>query len=505
PAEPQPAEPGETVDRDKLRQKVRWGVIALVTRTVVIQFVIFGGLIALSRMLDPRAFGLFAVVQFALTFFSFFGDAGLGGALIRKKEEPTERELGSVFVFHVGVSLAVFAVVELSADGLHYVLKNISGEVVWLLRVLAIDLVLTSLRVVPSVLMERRLEFGRLAVLDTVLTISYYGCAIALAALGMGAQALVFAAVCQGALGLVGAYVMRPWRPRLHFDWPLIKPMVKFGLAQQLRNVVALGNGAVIPVYGAAMLGDEAVGLITWAQGTAYFPLKLVEIMSRVTFPLYSRLQSDRALLGETLGRSVQICATVAFVWVALCLGLGPALTEHVYGAKWLPGVPMLYVFAGAITIGFMAPLIASALDAIGQPGVVARLAIGWTGLNWAVVLVTTPLWGVLGFTGGYAVHVVVGNALIIWVVARLIPGVRVGRRVWAAGAGALAVGIVGVTVLGPWAVGPVRFALALGGSIVLYAAVLFALDFRGLRDALSIVPRDEPAPAPAPARAPDA
>jgi len=72
-------------------------VFLLAGRTVSQQIVILGGNVYLARLLGPGEFGAFWIVQFALSFFTLFGDVGLGAALIQKKDAATQDELSSVF------------------------------------------------------------------------------------------------------------------------------------------------------------------------------------------------------------------------------------------------------------------------------------------------------------------------------------------------------------------------------------------------------------------------
>ena len=44
---------------------------------------------------------------------------------------------------------------------------------------------------------------------------------------------------------------------------------VRFGLAQQSRNIIGLANDAVIPFWGGRMLSITAVGYLNWARQTA--------------------------------------------------------------------------------------------------------------------------------------------------------------------------------------------------------------------------------------------
>src|SRR5206468_4213656 len=108
----EPEQPLETkVDAAALKRSARLGLIALIVRTVLLQFTVLGGNIWLARLLAPEDWGAFAIIQFALSFFAFFGDAGLGGALVQQKAEPTRRQLSSVWCFQLVASLAVVGVI----------------------------------------------------------------------------------------------------------------------------------------------------------------------------------------------------------------------------------------------------------------------------------------------------------------------------------------------------------------------------------------------------------
>src|SRR5258706_7577596 len=380
-----------------LKTRAQRGVVILTVRTAVVQVAVLGGQIALARLLVPRDFGVFAIVQFALSFFVFFGDAGLGGALIQQAEPPSHRELSSVFFVQLFIALAVVLLVGISGGLARFVWPDLPESGPWLLRALSLEFLLTTLRTIPCILMERELLFGRLAVVDLLLTLSFYVVAPVLAWMGFGAWALVAAVLAQGVVGLVAAPALRPFRPSPVIDRALLRPILKFGLPFQLNRAVGFVNGAVTPIYAGSRLGSGPLGLINWAQTTAYFPLKLVEIFGRIAFPLYSRLQGEERLLGESFGRTVQLCSAFMAFFVALFLGMGADVIHVVFGDKWMPALPLLHIYACAISFGFFAPLVGSVLEATGRPGLLFRLAIVWTALNWIVVPIATSLRGMEG------------------------------------------------------------------------------------------------------------
>lgn len=458
-------------------------------RTAAVQLTVLGGQIALARLLDPGDFGVYAIVQFALSFFVLFGDAGLGAGLIQQKATPSARELSSVFWFQGLMALAVIAVVFTLAGLTPLVWKELPAVGPWLLRALSLQLMLTALRVVPCILMERELQFGKLATLDLVLSVTFYVAAVGLAWRGWGVWSLVLAVVAQGAVGLIVAYILRPFRPMAALDRHYLRGVLRFGVPFQLNHAVAFINGAVTPLYAGAKLGAHPLGLLGWAQSTAYFPLKLVEIVGRVAFPLYSRLQDDKVLLGESFGRSVQLCASFTAFFVALFFGMGERVIAIVFSEKWIPALGLLHIYSGAIAIGFLAPLVGAVLDSTGRPRLVLRLSVCWTALNWVVVPLVGARWGAVGFAFAYCTHVVLGNLVVIALTSRLIPHARLLRRLWSPALGGAVVYGLAKYVFAARVDGALEFAGAIVALVLAHAASLLILDRRGVIDACMLVP----------------
>jgi teichuronic acid exporter len=464
-------------------------VLLLTGRTALQQLIGLGGQVFLARVLGPKEFGTFWIVNFVLSFFTLFGDAGLGAALIQKKHDATDEELASVFWLQLGLGAIVCAIVFAAAPIIVPLWPGLPENGVWMLRALSLSLLLTTARVIPAILMERELFFGRLSVIDLVLTAGFNGAAVALAYLGYGTYALIGGVLVQGGLGLITAYALRPWLPKLCFDWQKLQPIIKFGLTFQTKNIVGFVNAAVMPLYAGSALGPYALGLVTWSQNTAFFPVQLVTIFGRVNFPLLSRLQHDPAAFARALSATVKLCATLSMLFVALFLGLGPALVHVIYGEQWLPALPSFYVFSAAIAIGFIVPIMSGALDALGNPGVMMRLGIGWTALNWLSVFVAMRLGDdPLTFALGYVVHIVVGNLAVIVVVTRLLPTIRVLPLI-APGllAGAATAAVCRWLIL-PWATGPLQLIVAATLALGAFVAALAVLDRSTLGELVALV-----------------
>jgi O-antigen/teichoic acid export membrane protein len=242
------------------QKRAKLGTLVLALRTALSQVIILGGTVVLARHLKPAEFGTFAMVQFVLTVFTLVGDAGLGGALIQKSAHPSERELSTVFWAQLALALGVFGAVAASTLFLPRIWPSLPNSASSLVLALAVNFIFLSLRVVPTILLERELLFVRLSVLDTLNAITFYLVASILALLGLGVWALVLGVVAQGALGCVAALLLRPYRPRLAFDASLVKSLLAFGLPFQARAALSLGTRAVIPIVVGARIGHGRQG-----------------------------------------------------------------------------------------------------------------------------------------------------------------------------------------------------------------------------------------------------
>lgn len=62
------------------------GIIALTSRTFILQIIALIATFILTVLLDPTSFGVFFIVTAVVNFLNYFSDIGLAAALIQKKK-----------------------------------------------------------------------------------------------------------------------------------------------------------------------------------------------------------------------------------------------------------------------------------------------------------------------------------------------------------------------------------------------------------------------------------
>jgi O-antigen/teichoic acid export membrane protein len=387
------------------------------------------------------------------------------------------RELSTIWWFQLGLSLAVVGITFVSAPWVLTFWHDLPDGAVWLLRGLSLGLFFTMLRAVPMLLLERNLRYELIGGLEFVGTLAFYGTAVIMASRGAGATSLVSASVAQAACLALATNLLQPFVPSFAFDSVRLRALMKFGVAFQGKNVIGFLNQAVTPVFAGARLGQTLLGHVQFAQQVGYFPSLPVGIIARVSFPVLSRLQTDRAAFASELERAVLMCGIPTFWFTGLVLGVGPSIVSVVYSDKWLPAVPALYVYALTFANGFYFMILGSALDALGKPQLLLRLFVLAAAINWACVVIATSLsHSALAFALGYAVHVGVGNVAILIAIKRLVPEARPLARLGAPLLGALVVMGFGRLAL-PYTASPLRLTATGVLSALLFASIVLALD----------------------------
>ncbi|MCM2267379.1 MAG: oligosaccharide flippase family protein [Elusimicrobiales bacterium] len=389
--------PAHAGDIEELKRRSFSGIGTLVKRQVAVRLLSFFANIALARLLVPEVFGVYAIVTFVVQFFSTFGDVGIGAALIQKKRELTREEISSTFWLQQLLVLLVVCAVIAAAPLAARVYPSLPSYGSWLIRAMALSFALASFKTVPAILMERKLDFGRIALVDIAETAVFYASVLALAFGGYGVWSFIVAALLRSFSGACLIYLLSGWRPTADFKFSGVREIISFGLPYQGNTILGFVKDAVIPLFVGAYSGAAAVGFVNWARSSAFAPLMLSEAFGRVAFPAFSRIQADRDMLARAVERSMRAITLLMFPITSLMVALGPEIISVVFTDKWLPALPAYYFYCTSpLVIGVVLPMY-SAILALGRSGIVLKMMLSLFVLEWGLGV---PLVMFFGFNG---------------------------------------------------------------------------------------------------------
>ncbi len=378
------------------------GATYLAIRQVAVAVVTYGGLLALSALLDPSDFAMYGYVNIVFLISASVGDLGLGAALIRGSAED------DVVRGSVALQLAVWVPICVIGAALAAAFGAYSFEVLTAVTLFAAFLVL-AMQTIPTALLERRMSFGTVATIETLQRTVFFLAAVALAALAPKQWSIPVAALGAALLSLPAVlYAVRwRWAPRFHRDEPLFRGFSSDWWQSRIANQLAY---AAYPLLGGILFSQHDVGLIVWALAFSSVPALLAPTVARAVFPAIARLDDDHQI--GVYSRLFNGLMLIGMPMAAALLACADPLTQFVFGGeKWVEAIPLLRLESITTALGLiltpMVPLLFLALPSHQVKRYMVAATIGvWIG--------GVALAGVSGFRSISIATIIVNSTLIL-------------------------------------------------------------------------------------------
>ncbi len=388
---------------DVVKKRAVKGVATLTGRTLLINLISFISQGLLWAFLDPSQFGVFLVVSATVNFLSYFADIGLGAALIQKKEAPQEEDYRTVFTVQEILVFVIFVIILFLGPVLART-HSLNHEGLMLLYALGGSFFLASLKNIPSIQLERKLEFGKFIIPQVLENMVYSIAVVFFAWKGFGITSFTYSVLIRGVVGLIAIYILNPWKPMFGFNLKSFKNLIRFGIPYQLNNFLATLKDDGITIVLGGILGSAGVGILGTAQKLAQYPLRFfMDNVTKVTFPAFSRMQDDKVELEKSLTRSIFfICALVFPSLVGLAILFPVLITVIPKYTKWTPAyIPLIFLSVNSLWAAGSTQL-TNFLTSVGKIKTVFKLMVMWTVLTWALVPVLSIKFGVNGAAFSY-------------------------------------------------------------------------------------------------------
>lgn len=345
------------MEKSLLRDNVIQSFGTLIIREFFLKIFSIAGQIFLARLLIPSDFGIYAIIIFAIGFFSLFSDIGLSLAIIQSKKEPTHLELSSAFNLKILLSLTLIVLVWIIAPLFKLFYPSFTDINVFMLRLFSITILLTSIRTIPIALLERKIKYNLISLLDVVGVAVFYAVALTGAFINLGAWCFIIGAIAKEIVETIILYIIQPFFPALTLTKKSIKKMIKFGIYIQGNGLVNILRTSITPLVGGRMSGTYNVGLLDFAFNITSLPEIVSVNFGRVAFAGFSRIQGQKEVLLRSINKSISMLSIILFLFPILIFSFGTQLIPFVFSDKWNSALPAIYWYSAGI---FFLPAIAS-------------------------------------------------------------------------------------------------------------------------------------------------
>jgi lipopolysaccharide exporter len=295
--------------------------------------------LALTRILSPEHFGVFALGSFFFSVINLRSRLGLGYAFAQRPTTTGEL-IGTYLTLDVTSGTITLLFAALAVPGLR--LLGYTWDVVWTMLVLAGAGLLDALGSTAFVLLERDLHFRQTSILGSAIFVFSYIPALWLALNGGGYWSLLAQNVTTTLLTLIGLWWLarrhlpNVWQLHWRFDRALAKQLLRFGIVAGIGGMLATFVFSFDNFLIGTFVGVTTLGFYDRAYRLAEWPNKLVTgVTTRTAFYTYARLQDDRARLRKTVAMILWLITIITVPLSLILFVTAPDLVDFLYTPEW--------------------------------------------------------------------------------------------------------------------------------------------------------------------------
>lgn len=372
-----------------LREKTTFGMVWVSITSWSAQIITLGTSIVLARLLEPKDFGLVALSTIIVSLCKILSQSGFGGALIQR-QNIDQKSTDTAFFLNTSLGLFLSVIVFLSAPLSVVFFKE--SKLVPILRYMSVNILIASLIIVPSNLLEREMAFKKKSWIELLQSISYSIVAISGAILGWGVWSLVVGSITSLSIQAIMIWDISKYRPKIYYDKKIALELWGFGKHLLLASLLLFAVGNADSVYIGRFLAVASVGIYGLAMNYSDLPTDFLgRLFNRVMFPTFAQVQLDSLKLKSIYLTSLRYISYAAFPISFGLYAIADPTIRLIYGEKWLASIPLVHILCFYGLFRSLGNLTVALFSGIGKPDISVR-----------ILLLRISILGVLIFFLGY-------------------------------------------------------------------------------------------------------
>ncbi|UKS55699.1 lipopolysaccharide biosynthesis protein [Exiguobacterium acetylicum] len=371
----------------------------------------------LSRFLTPKEFGIVAATQIIISFAEIFSTAGVGPAIIQKKE-VSNKDISTGNLINVifgGILFLILFMLSSQISGF----VNIENPIY--LKILSIIFLINSISIVSESLVQKEMDFRYIANVNIISLTIYSIASIVLALLDFGVWSIIYAQLLQSTIRSISFLLKKPTLKKIDISLESAKNLSYFGLGFTLsrifNNIANQADNFVVSKY----LGTSALGYYSRSYQLLMLPTNILgTIMDKVTFPLMSKLQTDNKKLGYIYTNFMLIYGVISLPIMLISIICSKELIHLFLGERWDNVVLPFQILMGGLFFRVGYKISDTAVRALGA--VYKRL---WVQVVYAIAVFTGALigsqWGIVGVAISTTIAITLNYILMIILIWKII------------------------------------------------------------------------------------
>ena len=249
-------------------------------------------------------------------------------------------------------------------------------ELAWVLRIMGLNVVMTSFILVPSARLMSQFRFKALGLMSLGSTISGGLVALPFAYTGHGVAAMMYQRMVGVAFYAIGAAIAARWAPPRLPSFPVLRESFRFSLPLMEATFVDY-----ISITGYVMLVGLRMPVV--ALGEFRIAQRLAEVLQEVAFmparkvfmPVFVAVRHDNDRRFETTRQMLDVLSLVVFFVCAVSGAAARPIVLLMFGHKWQAAVPVFAIITLMVPAGALYSVINPLLTSAGRTRMVSLYA----------------------------------------------------------------------------------------------------------------------------------
>ncbi len=314
---------------------IKWASFSNILKQIL-QFIV---ILILPLFLAPSDFGLMAMANVVIAFNNIFKNLGFSSALIQKKDVSKEL-FSTLFFANLFIGLILFLIIFFFSPFISTILTNNLNErkeLSKILKVISIGLFLSSPSLIQLAILEKNLLFDKIAKIE--ISSSFFSAitGILLAVNGYGVWSLVFQNLVLIIVSGILFWISCPQKPSFIFKISEIKSVFSFSINLTGFQIINYIYRNLDKILIGKFLGSTDLGYYSLAYRIMVYPLQnITRIISRVMFPLYSKIQNENKKIRNGFKLVSNSIALITFPLMFAISVLSKEMVSIFWGQNWI-------------------------------------------------------------------------------------------------------------------------------------------------------------------------
>lgn len=345
--------------------------------------------IFLARILEPSDFGLIAILNIFIALSDSIIHGGFTTSLIRKPE-VTRDDFSTVFIFNIVVSALLYVLIFFLAPHISTFFNE--PQLLNLSKFIALAIVFHSFGIIQNVILRRRIDFKKLAIVNIVSTISSGVLGIVMALKGYGVWSLAIQIVSKAVFSSLFLWIIGNWKLSFRFSKFAFLDNFNFGYKISVSNIVTVGIQNLYNMVIGKLYDAGSLGIFHQAEKLSTLPPSIIgNIFKSVSLPVLASLQGNTLRLNNGYLKFLRMVGFISFPLMIFLIIIAKPLFVLLLTDKWIDSVILFQILCvkgivfPLITISGNMPLV------IGRSDVYLKYSVFYSVLTIIAIIVTSP------------------------------------------------------------------------------------------------------------------